>query len=199
MFNWYKWSREIYYFKAIMGLIPVNKGQILIDDHSWHPSMYEKVSFIPDALTMYANFTVGEGMQFMKDYYRNWNVERAEELRTFFRLNKEDKLSDLSKGNAAKANLLFGLGLDVDYVLMDEPFSGIDMFSREQIANVFTSDLVEGKGVIITTHEINDIEHLIDKAILLDNGEVLKEFYAEEFRLKESKSVTDVMRAVYQQ
>jgi ABC-2 type transport system ATP-binding protein len=86
----------------------------------------------------------------------------------------------------------------VDYVLMDEPFSGIDMFSREQIADVFASHLIEDRGVIITTHEIGDIEHLIDKVILLDNGTVLKEFNTEEMREEEGKSVVDVMREVYQ-
>lgn len=95
-------------------------------------------------------------------------------------------------------NLLLGLALDVDYLLMDEPFSGIDIFSREQIAEVFTSHLVEDRGVIITTHEIGDIEHLLDKVVLLDEGEVLTEFNSEEVRETEGKSVVDVMREVYQ-
>jgi ABC-2 type transport system ATP-binding protein len=81
---------------------------------------------------------------------------------------------------------------------MDEPFSGIDMFSREEIANVFTSHLIENRGVILTTHEIGDIEHLIDKVVLLDDGMVTKEFNAEEVRENEGKSVIDVMREVYQ-
>lgn len=95
-------------------------------------------------------------------------------------------------------NMLLGLALDVDYLLMDEPFSGIDIFSREEIANVFTSHLIEDRGVIITTHEINDIEHLIDKVVLIDNGVVLQEFNVEEVREKEGKSVMDVMREVYE-
>ncbi|MGG0176890.1 ABC transporter ATP-binding protein [Gottfriedia acidiceleris] len=184
--------------KAIMGITPIDRGEILIDDKKMNHTMYENITFIPDTLTMLPSFTVGEAMQFMKDFYVNWNSERAKELLGFFRLKEDEKLGELSKGNAAKANLLFGLGLDVDYVLMDEPFSGIDMFSREQIAKVFTSHLIEDRGVIITTHEISDIEHLIDKVVLLDNGEILKEFYTEEIRLEEGKSVMDVMREVYE-
>ncbi|ODG90545.1 MULTISPECIES: ABC transporter ATP-binding protein [Bacillaceae] len=184
--------------KAIMGITPIDRGEIVIDDKKMNHTMYENITFIPDTLTMLPSFTVGEAMQFMKDFYVNWNPERAKELLGFFRLKEDEKLGELSKGNAAKANLLFGLGLDVDYVLMDEPFSGIDMFSREQIAKVFTSHLIEDRGVIITTHEISDIEHLIDKVVLLDNGEILKEFYTEEIRLEEGKSVMDVMREVYE-
>jgi ABC-2 type transport system ATP-binding protein len=184
--------------KAIMGLTPINSGYIQIDGQPINKQIYEKVAFISDTLTMPSQLKVGETMSFMKDYYMNWNGKRAQELLTFFKLNEQDRVGDLSKGSAAKVNLLLGLSLDAEYVLMDEPFSGIDMFSREQIAKVFTSDLMEDRGVIMTTHEIQDVEHLIDKVILLDQGNVLKAFNTEDMRLQEGKSVVDVMREVYQ-
>ncbi|MFJ7511614.1 ABC transporter ATP-binding protein [Peribacillus simplex] len=183
--------------KAIMGLTPY-KGEILIDDQKMTKDSYEKITFIPDAPTMLPQMTVKQAMVFMEDFYTSWNTERANQLMGFFKLKEESRISELSKGNTAKLNLMLGLSLDVDYVLMDEPFSGIDMFSREQIADVFASHLIEDRGVIITTHEIGDIEHLIDKVILLDNGTVLKEFNTEEMREEEGKSVVDVMREVYQ-
>ena len=147
---------------------------------------------------MLPHMKISEAMEFMNDFYDCWNQERAIEMLKFFKLNESDRISSLSKGNTAKVNLLLGLAMDVDFVLMDEPFSGIDIFSREQIADVFSSHLVEDRGVVITTHEINDIEHLLDKVVLLDNGVVLKEFNAEEVRENEGKSVVDVMREVYQ-
>lgn len=182
---------------GIVNLTPMSSGEILIDGEKLTKETYEKVAFIPDAITMLPHMRIEEAMQFMQDFYNSWNNERAEELLQFFKLKKEDRISSLSKGNVAKANLLLGLALDVDYLLMDEPFSGIDIFSREQIADVFTSHLVEDRGVIITTHEINDIEHLIDKVVLLDDGVVFKEFETEEMREVEGKSVVDVMREVY--
>ncbi|MHA6253285.1 ABC transporter ATP-binding protein [Oceanobacillus sp. CAU 1775] len=182
---------------GIMNLTPMTSGEILIDGKKISKESYEKITFIPDAITMLPQMKISEAIDFMKDYYTSWNDKRAEELLHFFKLKKEDRISSLSKGNVAKANLLLGLALDVDYLLMDEPFSGIDIFSREQIADVFTSHLVEDRGVIITTHEINDIEHLIDKVVLIDDGIVFKEFNTEEMREVEGKSVVDVMREVY--
>ncbi|MGM0900529.1 MAG: ATP-binding cassette domain-containing protein [Bacillota bacterium] len=184
--------------KAIMALTPFHKGQILIDGKQIDKHSFEKITFIPDSLTMLPHMTIHEAMEFMKDFYTCWNQKRANELLGFFRLDPSNRISSLSKGNTAKVNLLLGLALDVDYVLMDEPFSGIDMFSREEIANVFTSHLIENRGVIITTHEIGDIEHLLDKVVLLDDGMVTKEFSAEAARENEGKSVIDVMREVYQ-
>lgn len=182
--------------KAIMGLTPY-KGQILIDGKSISKAAYNHITFVPDRLTMPGHMTIAGAFDFMSDFYTAWNPQRAEELLQFFRLHKTDRLADLSKGNVAKLNMLLGLALDVDYILMDEPFSGIDMFSREQITEVFTSHLVENRGVILTTHEIHDIEHLIDKAVFIDDGQVVKEIRVEETRELEGKSVVDVMREVY--
>lgn len=184
---------------AITRLTPINSGEILINGEKFHRGLFEKVSYIPDTITMLPNMRIKDAMEFMSDFYQSWNQERADEILEFFRLNKDDKISSLSKGNTAKVNLLLGLALDTDFVLMDEPFSGIDIFSREQIAEVFTSHLIEDRGVIITTHEINDIEHLIDKAVLLNEGIIVKEFSTEEIRETEGKSVIDVMREVYRQ
>lgn len=183
---------------AIMNLTPVQKGEIIIDGKALDKKTYETIAFIPDAITMMPSMTIQQAMEFMADFYTSWNQERATELLNFFKLSSRDKISQLSKGNTMKVNMVLGLALDVDYLLMDEPFSGIDIFSREQIAAVFTSHLVENRGVLITTHEISDIEHLIDKAVLIENGKVVTEFNAEEMREENGKSVVDVMREVYQ-
>lgn len=183
--------------KSIMALTPIDRGEILIDGKKISKDAYEKITYIPDRLTMLPSYTIAESFEFMADFYQVWNEQRATELLAFFQLEPSEKISSLSKGNTAKVNLLLGLALDVDYILMDEPFSGIDIFSREQIANVFTSHLIENRGVIITTHEINDIEHLIDKVVLIGDGHVLKEMNVEQMREMEGKSVVDVMREVY--
>ncbi|WP_313471570.1 ABC transporter ATP-binding protein [Lysinibacillus sp.] len=183
--------------KAIMALTPINSGDILIDGEKIRKDSFDKISFIPDTITMLPQMKICDAIAFMADFYKSWNSHRAEELLKFFKLDPAERIANLSKGNAAKVNMLLGLSMDVDYLLMDEPFSGIDLFSREQIADVFTSHLIEERGVIITTHEISDIEHLIDKAVLIESGEVVMEFNVEEVRENEGKSVVDVMREVY--
>lgn len=182
---------------AIMNLTPINSGEILVDGKKVTNDVYNKITFIPDAMTMQEHMKIKEAFEFMNDFYDIWNKQRADELLSFFRLNKEERIANLSKGNKAKVNMLLGLALDVDYVLMDEPFSGIDIFSREQITEVFLSHLVEDRGVIITTHEIQDIEHIIDRVILLDNGIIVRNFNAEQVREESGQSITDVLREVY--
>lgn len=184
--------------KAIMGLTTISSGSVLIDGEKLNKNTYEKITYIPDAITMPQNMRIKDAFLFMSDFYDCWNWDRAYEILAFFKLDEMDRIAELSKGNVAKVNLLLGLAMDVDYILMDEPFSGIDIFSREQIAEVFTNHLIEDRGVIITTHEIGDIEHLTDKVVMLGDGVILKEFNTEEVREQEGKSVVDVMREVYQ-
>lgn len=186
--------------KIIMGLVPADGGMIRIDGEPLDRSVCVKVSFIPDQLTMPASLRMSEALQFMADFYRDgWNRQRAEELMRFFRLNASEKIANLSKGTAAKFNLVLGLSQNTDYVLMDEPFSGIDLFSREMIADVFSSELVEDRGVLVTTHEIEELEHLIDKVVMLKDGVIDKEFLCEQMRLEQGKSIVDVMREVYRE
>ncbi|WP_372660969.1 ABC transporter ATP-binding protein [Cohnella sp.] len=184
--------------KAIMGLTPIAKGTIRIDGQSLHPALYEKVAFVPDHLTMPSGMKLADTLQFMADFYRSWNPGRADELMKYFRLDRSERVGNLSKGTAAKLNLVLGLAQDAGYVLMDEPFSGIDMFSRESITEVFSSELVEDRCVLLTTHEVSEMEHLIDKAVLLHDGVVSREFDCEQVRSDEGKSVIDIMREVYQ-
>lgn len=183
--------------KAIMGLTPLSKGTIRIDGVGSKRELYEKVSFIPDHAAMPGGFRLEEGLRFMADYYRSWNESRAQELMTFFRLNPRDRLGNLSKGTAAKYALVLGLAADTEFVLMDEPFSGIDVFSREMIGDVFSSRLIEDRGVLVTTHEIDEVEHLLDRAVLLKDGKVARDIDCEQVRDEQGKSVLDVMREVY--
>jgi ABC-2 type transport system ATP-binding protein len=151
--------------KAIMGLTPIQSGTIRIDGKAPHQAIYERIVYVSDQLTMPGRMRIADCLGFMKEYYRNWNEERAAELLGRFQLNATDKVNSLSKGMSAKLNLLLGLAMDAEYMLLDEPFSGVDMFSREDIAAVFSSEMVEGRGIILTTHEIKEVEHLLDYVV----------------------------------
>ncbi|MBB6636954.1 ABC transporter ATP-binding protein [Cohnella thailandensis] len=184
--------------KAIMGLTPIRSGRILVDGKKPDRRLYERIGYVPDHLTMPSSMRAVDALTFMEDFYPNWNASRAAELMSFFGLDFKERIGNLSKGTAAKLNLVLGLALDSDYILMDEPFSGIDLFSRERIAELFSGDMIDGRGVLLTTHEVGDIEHLIDKAVILNKGVVARSFDCDRVREEEGKSVVDMMREVLQ-
>ncbi|WP_201004549.1 ATP-binding cassette domain-containing protein [Paenibacillus glycanilyticus] len=182
--------------KAIMGLTPIQGGTIQVDGKAPGRDIYEKISYIPDHLAIPPSMKLSDALVFMQDFYSSWNEERAHELVRFFRLDTKERAGRLSKGTAAKFNLVLGLAQDSDYIIMDEPFAGIDLFSRENIADLFSSELVGSRGVLLTTHEVGEIEHFIDKAVLLSQGTIAREFECEQIRSEEGKSVVDIMREV---
>ncbi|WP_018659115.1 ABC transporter ATP-binding protein [Allofustis seminis] len=177
----------------IMRLTPMDQGEILIDGRKMKSDLFEKVCFIPDSPVMLPEMTIRDSMNFMADYYDCWNEERALDILRFFNLKETDRLSDLSKGNVAKANMLFGFALDTDYILMDEPFSGVDIFTREEITNIFSSYLVKDRGVLITTHEINEIEKTVDRVVIIEEGQIVTTFDVEDMRAEKGKSIVDVL------
>lgn len=180
--------------KGIVGLIPMDAGSIIVDGKTSR----EKIAFVPDVQTMPSYMTIGDALLYMNDYYSDWNEQTAEELMATFKLLSTDKINELSKGNQAKVNLLLGFALDRPYLLLDEPFAGIDLFTKEQIAWIFSSHYMEGRGILMTTHEIVEVEHLIDRVIFLQDGQIIDEHDTEEMREIQGKSVQDRMREVYQ-
>lgn len=182
--------------KMIMGLTHPTKGTITIDGDEIDYPLYEKLTYIPDDTIMLNQMTLGDAMDFMKAFYGNWNDIRASELLYMFSLHRSDKIRKLSKGARAKANLLLGLSLDASYILMDEPFAGIDPHSRAQMLDVCMGELMDGKGVLITTHDLLELEHIADRAVMMKDGMVHRNYVIEEMRRAEGKSMLDVLREV---
>ncbi|WP_024371656.1 ABC transporter ATP-binding protein [Exiguobacterium sp. ZOR0005] len=180
--------------KGIMGLTPFDRGTVLIDGE---PLDLNRVAFVPDHSTFPIHFTIEQCEAFMRDFYPKFDSKLFARLVDEFKLFPEDKLNELSKGTLAKVNLALGIAQDPDYLLLDEPFSGIDVFSKEQIVELFSSDVMEDRGVLITTHEIEDIEYLVDKAVMLNRGRIVREFDVEDVRFIHGKSIVDVMREEY--
>ncbi|MDK7187597.1 multidrug ABC transporter ATP-binding protein [Facklamia sp. HMSC062C11] len=181
----------------IMRLIPKGKGEILLDGQVMTEADYNRVAYVPDQIIVLKNQTIQQALDFMQDYYQAFNRSRALEMLEFFHLNAEDRIDELSKGNVAKVNLLLGLALDSEYILMDEPFAGIDLFTREEISQVFCSKLIEGQGVLISSHDVQEVEFMIDQAVFLQDGRIVDQLQLEDYREATGKGLIDRMREVY--
>lgn len=183
--------------KAICGLIKLDSGEVLIDGEKINPNTYNKIAFVPDVDNYFAQFTIKDSFEFMKEFYINWDNEKAYEMLDMFRLTDDKKINSLSKGNIAKVKLILGFAQNAKYTLLDEPFSGIDIFKREEFLGVMAKYISDEQSIILTTHEIAEIEMIADDVILIDEGKLALVFNAEETREEEGKSIIDKMREVY--
>lgn len=183
--------------KAIMGLVRLSKGEILVDGEKVNYKTYNKIAFVPDVSSHYKEMNIKEAFEFMDVYYKNWDMEKAYTMLKKFKLSDDRKISTLSKGNIARVKLILGFAQNPEYLLLDEPFSGIDVFTREDFISSMISYMSEDMAIAITTHEIDEIEAVADYVYLIENGRVLTEFNVEELRETEGMSIMDKMREVY--
>jgi ABC-2 type transport system ATP-binding protein len=183
--------------KAIMGLIPYSKGFISLDGKIISNKNIDQLAYVPDVAIHDLGYTALKNLDFCQDFYPNFNMEKALKLIDYFKLPTDRKLKELSKGNLARFNLICGLAQDAKFLILDEPFSGIDVFTRENFIKALKNDFLKPEqGVIITTHEINEIQDVADRIILLEHGKVYATFTKKE-ALKEGLSIVDKMRAIY--
>ena len=175
--------------KSIAGLVKLNSGTILIDGEKINPKIYNKVAFVPDVDIHFPHLSIKESFAFMKEFYENWDEEKAYKMLKMF--------SELSKGGRARVKIIIGFAQNAKYILLDEPFSGIDIFKREEFIKAMVEYMSKDQSIIITTHEIDEIENIVDEVIILDEGKVIFKSDARELRQREGKSIVDKMREVY--
>lgn len=128
--------------KAIMRLVPISKGKILVDGEPITQQNINKMAYIPDIPIHDLGWTIPQNLSFAQVFYKNFNLEKAERMLKFFKVPTDKKLKELSKGNLARFNIIVGMCQDAPYLLLDEPFSGIDVFTRQSFINLLKSEFL---------------------------------------------------------
>ncbi|MBC2576821.1 ABC transporter ATP-binding protein [Peptostreptococcus canis] len=182
--------------KSIAGIVKVDSGSICIDEERLNSNIYNKLIFIPDCDIHFAGFTINQMLDFYRDFYPYFNDKKADDMLEFFKLEKDVIIDSLSKGNIAKVKLVLAFSLDLKYILLDEPFNGIDIFKREEFVGMMAKYMDKNQSIILTTHEISDIEQIVDRVVILSEGKVVSNFEAEKMRDKEGKSILQKLREV---
>ena len=183
--------------KSIMKLTPINRGDILVDGEKITQKNINKLSYVPDIPIHDLGWSALQNLEFAKVFYRDFDMDKAKRMIQFFKIPTDKKLKELSKGNLARFNIIVGVCQNAPYLLLDEPFSGIDVFTRQSFISLLKSEfLEENQTVIITTHEIDEVQDLADYVILLEDGKVFAHFSKEEAKA-EGLSIVEKMRTLY--
>lgn len=180
--------------KLISGLIRPTRGTVLVDGEIANRRICSKVSYLSELDSYYSFFTVKETVDFYDQTFSDFNRKKAEEMLDFMKLDRNQKVKHLSKGNRGRLKIVAALARDVPYILMDEPLSGLDPMVRQSIVRSLISFIdLERQTVVLTTHELQEIEPLLDTVILIKNGEILDVKSVEEIRSTENLSLVDWM------
>lgn len=182
--------------KIIMGLVKENQGEVLFDGEKRSYKTYEKIAFVPDVINTYGGMSIKDSFEYMNEMYERWDMNKAYEMLKNFKLDENERINNLSKGNLARVKLILGFARNPDYLLLDEPFSGIDVFTREKFIASLISYMDEDTGILLTTHEIKEVENVVDKVVFLSDGKIKNEFYVEDVKAQ-GLSLVDKIREVH--
>ena len=178
--------------KLIAGLMkPDNHMEIMIDEQT-PQQMAGKIAFISEAGTYFNDLTPKEYGEFIQDFFPSFDRSYFDMLLEFFHL--EDRpIKKMSKGQRAKVEIAAGMAKRTPYIIMDEPFVGKDMFTRQDFMQALSGTLSGEETIFITTHEISEIENFVDRVIILKENTIAVDITLDDLR-QQGKTIQELMK-----
>ncbi len=183
--------------KIIAGLLKESKGDILINGTKPGVESKKIVSYLPDEGYLYKWMKIKDAIELFKDFYDDFDEEKMNQLLEFMKLNKEMKITSLSRGMSEKLNLSLVLSRKAELYILDEPIAGVDPVAREKILDAIINNYNPDSSMIITTHLVKDIERIFDDVAFISEGKIIKYGVAEDLRMENNKSIDELYRDIF--
>lgn len=180
--------------KIINDLLQPSSGEILINGKEPGIDSKKIISYLPERTYLNMNMKVLELIDFFKDFYEDFDEEKALNLLKKLKINKQDKLKDMSKGTKEKVQLVMVMSRKADLYILDEPIGGVDPASRDYILDTILSNFNDGSSIIICTHLIADIEKILDQVIFINQGKIVLNEEADTIRKKKKTTIDKLFR-----
>lgn len=181
-------------FKLINDLLVPTSGEILVDGKKVGVESKKLISFLPERTYFNPQMKVTDALEYFQDFYEDFDREKAEKLLTDLELDKNMRLSKMSKGMKEKVQLVLVMSRRAKLYILDEPLGGVDPASRDYILSTILKNFNEEATLLISTHMISDIEKILDNVIFIDKGEIILTGEADELRKKENASIDEIFR-----
>lgn len=182
--------------KLVNDLLTRDGGEILVCGKQIGVETKSLVSFLPERTYFASNLYVKDALTLFENFYKDFDRAKAEKLLVDLKLNREDKLSKMSKGMKEKVQLVLVVSRKARLYILDEPLGGVDPSTRDYILKTIISNLDEGSSALITTHLISDVEKILDDIVIIDEGKILLEGNADEIRNKNNASIDEIFRRI---
>ena len=163
--------------RIIMDVFPADGGRVLLDGK---PMVREKVNvgYLPEERGLYPKVGILEQLLYLGRLRGLTRHDaRKNAIKWLFRLSMEEyagkKLDTLSKGNQQKIQLVAALVSEPDFVILDEPFSGLDPVNAMLLKDVVRELIDSGKIVLFSSHQMNYVEEFCDSIAILHHGEIV--------------------------
>ena len=182
--------------KCILGLLRY-QGEITLDDHPITPKNIARLSFATCEHSYFPALTAGGHREFYQAHFPNFRTKRFSALMDFFQLPRNKAIRSFSTGQKNQFEVILALCQGADYILMDEPFAGNDIFNREDFYKVLLGILEPEETILLSTHLLEEVQHFIGRAVLLHQGQVAGDITTLELE-EQGRGLMDFVKETYQ-
>lgn len=183
--------------KLMNGLLTPTSGEVLVNGNHVGVESKKIISYLPERTYLDKSMTVNEVFTYFRDFYADFDLDKAKKLLEDLNLTETDRLNKMSKGMLEKLQLVLVMSRNADLYVLDEPLGGVDPATRDYILDTILTNFKEGSSVLISTHLIADIEKILDDVIFIDKGRIILSDSCENLRLKENESIDEIFRRMF--
>ena len=159
----------------LSGLLRPIQGSVCCDSIATYkrtPELLRDLFLVTEEFEMPA-ICLSEYVKLYKPFYPNFSDAILQGCLADFELPVDVRLGELSMGQHKKAYIAFAMATNTRYLLMDEPTNGLDIPSKSQFRKVIAQHMTEDRTVVISTHQVHDVEQMLDHIVMLDQRNVL--------------------------
>ena len=183
-------------FRSMMNFYDHFDGQILYEGEKMSKVPLEKIGFLPEERSLSPKKTIREEIKYFARLNQMKNLDEKTLQNYFDRFEikgtLDDKIKSLSKGNQQKVQLLASLIYKPEFLILDEPFSGLDPYNANLLMEIIKEINAEGTTIIFSSHNMENVEYLCDRLIMLKNGKIVLNGSPNEIRNSYEKDVVRV-------
>ncbi len=183
--------------KIINSLIDDYSGEVLICNKKIGTNTKELISYLPDVDFLRNDMKIKSTVDMYSDFFKSFDKVKAHEMIKVVGLDETNRIKELSKGNKEKLQLVLTMSRQAMLYIFDEPIAGVDPAARDFIIDTIIKNYHEDGALLISTHLISDIEHIIDKVIFIKDGVKVLDDDGENIRVNHNKSIDAVFREVF--
>ena len=161
--------------RNIAGLLFPDKGEIEVlgfNPGKRQPSFLQEIFMVPEEFHL-PDVPLQHLVQYHAPFYPKFNKAQFEKHIAEFDIPAGSTLQNMSYGQKKKVLISFGLASNASMLLMDEPTNGLDIMSKSQFRKVMAGAMDDNKCIVISTHQVKDLENLIDRITIIDEGKIL--------------------------
>ena len=183
-------------FRSMMNFYDHFDGQILYEGEKMSKVPLEKIGFLPEERSLSPKKTIREEIKYFARLNQMKNLDDGMLQNYFDRFEikgtLDDKIKSLSKGNQQKVQLLASLIYKPEFLILDEPFSGLDPYNANLLMGIIKEINAKGTTILFSSHNMENVEHLCDRLIMLKNGKIVLNGSPDEIRNSYEKDIVKV-------